>query len=351
MSSEIITNRSSEAGVKRRLSHRSRLHSLTGIQFTATGSYVPGVVVTNEDLSKQGYDPDWIIQRTGIRERRKLPAHLATSDMAYIAANRCLQSSGVDPEAVDLVLVATMTPDAPVPSTACLLQDRLGLTASAMDINAACAGFMYALSTAAQFVKTGCARHALVVGADTNTRIVNPKDPKTFPLFGDGAGAVLLGPGNSKQGLVAYTLGAEGEGSDMLGVLGGGSRQPLTAESIDQGCQYIVMDGRSVFKWAVRLLADAVNDVLHHADLTLDDIKLVVLHQANLRIMDAAAEDLGIERERLVVNLDRYGNTSAGSIPLGIDEAHAAGRLQRGDRILTCGFGAGLAWGAAIIEW
>jgi 3-oxoacyl-[acyl-carrier-protein] synthase-3 len=353
MSSEALTNplnscRPVEAAHG---SARSTLCSLMGVQVVSTGSFAPPCQVTNDDLARLGYDSDWILQRTGIRVRRKLAPELATSDMAYRAAADCLQRADVDPDAVDLLVVATMTPDRPLPSTACLLQQRLGIRAAAMDLNAACAGFMYALTTAAQFVKTGCSRYALVVGADTNTRIVDPTDRKTFPLFGDAAGAVLLGPGSPRQGMLAYTLGAEGTGADLLEIPGGGSRQPLTPALIDQGLQFIRMDGRSVFKWAVRLLEDTIHDALGHAGLTIDEIRLVILHQANLRILAAAAENLGIQRERLFINVDRYGNTSAGSIPLGLDEACRAGQIERGDRILLCGFGAGLSWGTAILQW
>ena len=331
--------------------YRSHLSTLMGLQILATGSYVPPDEVTNADLAAQGYDPEWIVQRTGIQARRRLDGALATSDMAYFAAENCLAAADVGPEEVELVVVATMTPDYPTPSTACLLQERLGVRAAAMDVNAACAGFMYALITAAQFVKTGCARTALVVGADTNTRIINPSDPKTYPLFGDAAGAVLLGRGSKEQGFLALTLGAEGEGAELLRIPAGGSRCPVSADDLAEGRNYMMMDGRSVFKWAVRLLADTIRDTLSHSGLTLDDIHLVILHQANVRIIEAAAADLGIERERLFVNLDRYGNTSAGSVPLGLDEAVRAGRVRRGDRVLLCGFGAGLAWGCAVLQY
>lgn len=358
MSSEAATNdnettaaRGAESMLAERLAQRSRWNTLQGIQFLSTGGYVPGETVTNEDLAHLGYDSDWIIQRTGIQARRRLPEAMATSDMAAEAAARCLDRADVCRSEVDLVLVATMTPDRPVPSTACLVQQRLGITAPAMDLNAACAGFMYALMTGAQFIKAGTCRHVLVIGADTNTRIVNPSDQKTFPLFGDGAGAVLLGRGREQQGLVAYTLGADGEGADLLQIPGGGSSLPLTPERLAEGKQFIHMDGRSVFKWAVRLLTETIRDALHYAELEMDDLRHVVLHQANIRIMEAAAADLGVPRDRLLVNLDRFGNTSAGSIPLALDEACRGGSIERGDHLLLCGFGAGLAWGTAIVRW
>jgi 3-oxoacyl-[acyl-carrier-protein] synthase-3 len=330
---------------------RGRLATLTGVQVLGTGSYAPAEVVRNEDLASLGFDADWILQRTGIRERRRAAPNEATSDMAYRAAVNCLARSGVAPSEVDLIVLATMSPDNPTPSTACRLQDRLGCIAPAFDVSAACAGFVYALVTGMQFVKTGTARRALVVGADTMTRVVNPTDRKTYPLFGDGAGAVLLGPGDDDQGFTAYMLGADGSGANLLEIPAGGTREAITPEAIAAGRQFMQMDGRAVFKWAVRLLADAVREVLGHARLTTADIDLFVLHQANRRIIDAAAVDLGISPERVIINLDRYGNTSAGSIPLVLDELAQEGRLKRGDRVLTCGFGAGLAWGAGVFQW
>lgn len=330
---------------------RAQFRTLTGVQVLSTGSYVPDRVVTNHDLGELGYDEDWIVQRTGIHQRRHAPPEMATSDMALRAALQCLEAAECHPSDVDLVLVATMTPDQPIPSTACLVQERLGISAGAVDLNAACAGFMYALVTGMQFVKAGSAQRVLVIGADTNSRIVDPADKKTYPLFGDGAGAVLLGPGSSKQGAMAYTLGADGGGAQLLKLPGGGSRSPLCASSLLAGEQYIKMDGRSVFKWAVRLLADTVRDGVQHAGLAVSDIDLFVLHQANIRIIDAAREALDVPRERLVVNLDRYGNTSGGSIPLALDEAYRSGRIQPGSRVLLCGFGAGLAWGTALLQW
>jgi 3-oxoacyl-[acyl-carrier-protein] synthase-3 len=332
-------------------SGRSPLATLTGAEILSTGFYAPEIIVRNEDLSELGYDAEWIVQRTGIRERRRAGAEMATSDVACRAANECLASAKISASELDLILVATMTPDMATPSTACLLQQKLGAKAPAMDINAACAGFMYALVTGMHFVAAGTAKRVLVVGADLMSRTVNPADQKTFPLFGDGAGAVILGPAGESQGLLAYTLGADGSGGDLLCLPGGGSREPLTPETLASGRQYLEMDGRAVFKWAVRVIQDAALDVIRAAELTLDEISLVVLHQANIRIIDAAVEALGIERERVFINLDRFGNTSAASIPLALAEAHAAGRIKRGDNILMAGFGAGLAWGAGILRW
>jgi 3-oxoacyl-[acyl-carrier-protein] synthase-3 len=320
------------------------------VQILSTGSYVPETVVRNEDLAALGCDPQWIVQRTGIRERRHAAPDQATSDLAYEAAVRCLHNAGVSVRDVDMIILATMTPDMLMPSAACMVQRRLGAIAPAMDLNAACSGFMYALVTGMQFVRTGCSRRVLVIGSDVMSRIVNPEDKKTYPLFGDGAGAVLLGSARDDRGLLSYTLGSEGDAGELLSIPAGGSREPMTHESLRAGRQYMRMDGRAVFKWAVRTVVDVATDVVNCAELEMDEIDLVVLHQANQRIVDAAVSGLGVDRARVLTNLDRYGNTTAASIPLVLDEAFAAGRLQRGTHALLAGFGAGLTWGAGVLR-
>lgn len=327
-----------------------RLATLTGVQILACGAFVPPRIVRNEDLAHLGCDPQWIVQRTGIRERRRAEDNVATSDLAAAAARRCLDAAGASPRDIDLILVATMTPDSAAPSTACRVQTLIGATAPAFDLSAACSGFMYALVTGMQFVKTGCARRVLVIGAEVMTRLMNPADVKTVPLFGDGAGAVLLGPGGDDQGLLSYSLGADGTGGDLLTIPGGGSREPLTAAGLAAGRQFMVMDGRAVFKWAVRLLRDSVTSVLDGAHVAPQAIDHVVLHQANRRIIDAAAAEIGFASDRVAMNLDRYGNTSAASIPLVLDELRQAGRLRRGQKLLLCGFGAGLTWGTGVFQ-
>ena len=329
----------------------SRLATLTGVQILGVGAYAPPNVVRNEDLAELGYDADWIIQRTGIRERRKVDDGTATSDLAIEASLRCLQQAQVSAAELDLIVVATMTPDTPTPSTACHLQRRLGATCPAMDLNAACAGFMYSMVTGMQFLKTGAAKKVLVVGADVMSQVVNPEDRKTYPLFGDGAGAALLGVGSDEQGLLCYTLGANGKGSDLLCSPAGGSRQPITQDVLDVNGQYLYMDGRPVFKWAVRLIVDSINEILSEALIAASEVDLVVLHQANARIIDAAISDFDFGAEKVVINLDRYGNTSAASIPIALDEVMRQGRLKRGDHVLMCGFGAGLTWGTALMRW
>ena len=341
MSSELIND-----------NRRAPLRSLTGVQILATGSYVPEPVVTNEDLhARLGFDPSWIVQRTGIRERRHAPPEMATSDLALRASRQCIERAGVKADDIDLVLVGTFTPDMSFPATACIVQDQLGIRAPAVDMQAACAGFMYALVTGAQFVATGCSKLALIIGADCNSRILNPKDQRTYPLFGDGAGAVLLAAGNKEQGLVSYVLGSDGSGGDLLCRRMGGSRMPFCSEGLETDGQYLQMDGQAVFKWAVRLLDESITAVLRESHLTPGDINLVVLHQANVRIVYAATDVLGIDRKKVFLNLDRYGNTSAGSVPLALDEACQQGRIRRGDNILLSGFGAGLSWGTAVLRW
>ncbi|WP_437191940.1 beta-ketoacyl-ACP synthase III [Planctomicrobium sp. SH527] len=340
-----------DPGTERTLFTR-RTSSLLGVQIAGTGSYLPNRVVTNEMLNEQyGCDANWIVQRTGILERRHAPPEIATSDMCVEAARSAIRSAGIDPQQIDLLVVGTFTPDFHCPSTACLVQDKLGLDCPAFDTVAACAGFMYSMVTAAQYVATGNAKCALAIGADLNSRIVNPQDQRIYPLFGDGAGAVLITRGNPHQGLVCYQLGSDGSGGPLLDRKAGGTRNPLSAESLIAGEHFMTMDGRSVFKWAVRMLTDTIELVLQKSGKTVDDVSLFLLHQANIRIINAAAEQLGIPEEKLFNNLQKYGNTSAASIPIVIDEAVQAGRLQRGDLALLCGFGGGLTWGTGLFRW
>jgi 3-oxoacyl-[acyl-carrier-protein] synthase-3 len=323
-----------------------------GVRVLGTGSYVPDAIVTNDHLHERfGFDSGWIIKRTGIRERRHVLPHQATSDLCHEAAVRGIEQARVDPKDIDLLVLATFTPDMAFPSTACLVQDRLKLVCPAIEVEAACAGFMYALITGAAYVVAGASDLALIIGGDANSRVVNPQDLKTYPLFGDGAGAVLLARGRPDQGLLSYSLGADGGGADLLSRPACGSRLPPTPEVLAKGLQYMHMDGRAVFRWAVAILCDTIQDVLQASRLTPSDIDLYIPHQANVRIINAAIDVLHIPRSRLFNNLDRYGNTSAGSIPLALDEAVAEGRVQPGNLIVLSGFGAGLAWGTTVIRW
>ncbi len=323
-----------------------------GLRVLATGSYVPDGIVTNEFLGQHyNCDPDWIIRRTGIHERRHALPHQATSDMCYEAAKLCIQRADVDPADIDLLVCGTFTPDMTFPSTGCLLQERLNLNCAAMDVQAACAGFMYALITGGAYVTAGLSKLALVIGGDTNSRVANPKDIKTYPLFGDGAGAVLLAPASRDYGILSYNLGADGGGADLLNRPACGSRLPPSADLLEQGLQYLYMDGRAVFRWAVNILCDTVRDVLEDSKLGVCDVDLFIPHQANIRIINAAVDVLQIPRGRVFSNLERYGNTSAGSVPIALDEAVQQGRVQRDNLVVLSGFGAGLAWGTAVMRW
>lgn len=345
------TSKAIAPGTERTLFTR-RTSSLLGVQIAGCGAFLPDQVVTNELLNeKYGCDPNWILQRTGILERRHAPPEMATSDMCTEAARRAIRAAGIDPQQVDLLVLGTFSPDYHCPSTACLVQDRLGLDCPAFDAAAACAGFMYALITAAQFVATGNAKYALAIGGDLNSRIVNPADQRTFPLFGDGAGAVLLTRGSAHQGLICYQLGSDGSGGPLLDRPGGGTKHPLSPEMVAAGAHYLRMDGRNVFKWAVRMLTDTIELVLEKSGMTVHDVSLFLLHQANIRIINAAAEQLGIPEEKLFNNLHKYGNTSGGSIPIVLQEAIEAGKISRGDTLLLCGFGGGLTWGTGLFRW
>ena len=329
-----------------------RTRSLLGVQIVSTGSYVPEKIVTNADLqSLYGCDSDWIEQRTGILRRRYAGENQATSDLCIEAARRAIRAGNVDPRQIDLVVVGTFTPDYHCPSTANLVQEALGLDAGALDVQAACSGFMYALTTAAQYVATGNSKMALVIGGDCNSRIVNPLDQKIAPLFGDGAGAVLLTRGDAHQGLVCYQIGSDGSGGALLDRKSGGSKYPITAAAIEAGEHYLQMDGRSVFKWAVRAVTETIELVLRKSGLGVDDVSLYVLHQANIRIINYAFEQLGVSSDKVFNNLQEYGNTSAASIPIALDEAFRRGLIHRGDPIVMSGFGAGLTWGTALFRW
>jgi 3-oxoacyl-[acyl-carrier-protein] synthase-3 len=324
-----------------------------GVRALATGAYVPEHVVTNELLQETlGCDPDWLVKQTGIRERRHALPHQATSDLCVEAGRQCLQRAGVNPADVDLVIVATVTPDMSFPSTACLVQHRLGIgPCPAYDLNAACSGFLYGTVQAAQAIVSGASELVLVIGGEVLSRVSNPADYKTYPLFGDGAGAVLLTRGAPRQGLLRYTLGADGAGGPLLQRKGFGSRIPPSLEALEAGLQYLMMDGRSVFTWAVATLCDTIQEVLKSAELGPGEIDLYIPHQANIRIINAALDVIGIPRGLVIANLERYGNTSAASVPMALNEAVEDDRVRPGDRIVLSGFGAGLTWGTAVWQW
>ena len=335
-----------------RASPRPQCRSLMGIRVVGTGKYVPDSVVSNEHLhARLGFDSDWIVKRTGILERRHALPHQATSDLCVEAANDCFAKTGLTAKDCDLLVVGTFTPDMSFPSTACLIQDRLGIVGPAIEVEAACAGFMYALITAAAYIRSGVSDRALVIGGDTNSRVLDPDDIKTYPLFGDGAGAVILERGSPEQGILAYSMGSDGAGGPLLQREACGTRLPPTPELLAAKKHFMYMDGRAVFRWAVDILCDTIQDVLTAAHLTPDEVELYIPHQANIRIINAAIDVLKIPRGKVFNNLEKYGNTSGGSIPIALDEALSEGRLNRGQLAVFSGFGAGLAWGTAVIRW
>ena len=319
-----------------------------------TGRALPDRVVTNVDLeARVDTSDEWIRTRTGIRERRIAPPELHTSDLCDQAARRALDAAGLRPDDLDLILVATVTPDMGFPSTACLLQDRLGTRGQmAFDLSAGCTGFLYGLAVAEQFIRSRLVRHALVVGAEVLSRILDWDDRATCVLFGDGAGAAVLGPTEDPdEGILASKMAADGSYWSLLHLPGGGSRHPPSHESVDAGLHFVKMQGNEVFKVAVRTLHQVAEEVLEAAGCTGDDLDWFVPHQANRRIIDAVRLRLHVPREKVYLNVDRYGNTSAASVPIALDEMVRSGRLRRGHLVLLDAFGAGFTYGAALIRW
>jgi 3-oxoacyl-[acyl-carrier-protein] synthase III len=315
------------------------------------GSYLPPRILTNEDLEAMVETSDeWIVSRTGIRERRVAEEDQATSDLAVRAAEVALARSGIAPEEVDLIVVGTATPDHLFPSTAAIVQAKLGLTCPGFDVNAACTGFVYALHTGAAAVESGRANTVLVIGADMLSRFIDFTDRATCVLFGDGAGAVVL-RASEDPGVLSIVLGADGTGGDLLKVPAGGSAIPCTAENLEAGEQYLKMAGNEVYKFAVRVIPRATQEALEDCGHSVDELTWLVPHQANQRILDTIEERLGITHDKVFSNVATTGNTSAASIPLALDDLYTSGRLLPGDLVGLVGFGAGLTWGAAIIRW
>jgi 3-oxoacyl-[acyl-carrier-protein] synthase-3 len=319
-----------------------------------TGSYVPSKKLTNVDLEKIVETSDeWIYERTGIRERRMAAPEEATSDLAVEAAKKALEMAKVDPAEVDLIILGTITGDMPWPSTAALVQARLGnKKAFAFDVSAACAGSLYALSIADQYISSGAVKKALVLGAETLTRIVDWKDRNTCILFGDGAGAMVLGPTeDQKRGIQSIHLHTDGSQWKILHQPGPGSRKPLTPELLAKREHYLFMNGREVYKFAVRALEDVCREALTANHMAPGDVTYVIAHQANKRIIDATLDRLGVPASKCWMNVEKYGNTSAASVPMTLDEANRAGWFKPGDIILVTAIGAGMAWGAGVIRW
>ncbi len=318
-----------------------------------TGSYVPDRVLTNEDLAETiDTSDEWIRSRTGIRERRIASGDQAASDLGIHSSREALKDAGISSEAIDLIIVATATPDMFFPSTACVLQDELGApNCAAFDLSAACTGFIYALSMAQSQIVCGAVETVLVVGAETLSKVTNWEDRSTSVLFGDGASSVVLGnrPSENGAGFDSIYIKADGQYKDVLSIPGGGSREPATHDMLDRNRQYLTMDGSTVFKVAVRKMGEAATKAVNRAELTTDDIDWVICHQANLRIINAVQRRLELPEEKMIVNLDKYGNTSAASIGLALDEARRDGRIQPGDRSLMVAFGGGLTWGSCVV--
>ena len=314
---------------------------------TSVGSYVPAKIVTNHDLEKMVDTSD-----EGIKSRRISADNEFTSDMAANAALRAMEKGKIKPEQIDLIIVATITPDMPFPSTACLVQRKIGAhRAAAFDIEAACSGFIFALEIGQQFIMSRTYETVLVIGAEKLSSIIDWKDRNTCVLFGDGAGAAILQHRQAAHGLLTACMGSDGQKADLLSMPGGGSRCPATLESVSKGMHFLRMDGKETFKNAVNAMYTAAQEAMRRCEIDISHIKCVIPHQANRRIIDAVGERLGVKPEQVFVNLDKYGNTSAASVAIALDEAVTEGRIHRGDLVLLVVFGAGLTWGEAVIEW
>jgi len=322
-----------------------------------TGHYLSPIVRTNADLERMVDTSDaWIVERTGIRERRIAPAEFATSDMATIAALQALESAELSAKDLDMILIATVTPDTPMPATAAFVQQKIGAgTCPALDISAACAGFVFGLSVADQFIRSGAMKHVLVVGAELLSRVVDWSDRTTCVLFGDGAGAAVLGPANGatargrSRGILSTKLFTDGSLAPALMIPGGGSARPMTREGIDAKLNKIQMKGQDVFKVAVKNLQSSSQAALDQLGMTGADLDWICPHQANIRIIDLAVSRLGVPKEKMLVNIERVGNTSSASIPILLDESVRSGKVRPGDRVLMCALGAGISWGSAVV--
>jgi 3-oxoacyl-[acyl-carrier-protein] synthase III len=322
-------------------------------KITGVAGFVPPKVLSNADLEKMvATNDEWIRSRTGIRERHIVEKGTGTSHLATEAAKLVLAQTHTKPEEIDLIVLASVTPDMMFPSTACLVQDRIGASkAWGFDLSAACSGFVYALTVGAQFVGSGAHKKVLVIGSDAMSAILDYKDRATCVLFGDGAGAVLLEPAGANEGIIDFTHDVDGSGGAFLYMPGGGSLNPATHETVDKNMHVVHQEGSQVFKYAVRRMAEISVDLLKRNGFTSDDLALVVPHQANLRIIRAMQERLGVEDSKVLVNIDRYGNTTAGTIPLGLRDALQEGRLRKGDLVLLVAVGAGYTTGGVLLRW
>jgi 3-oxoacyl-[acyl-carrier-protein] synthase III len=335
-------------------SNQSELNkNIRRAKILGTGSYLPSRVLSNFDLEKMvDTNDEWIVERTGIRERRIVADTENCSDLAYNAALKALEASNTLPEDLDLIIVATITPDMVFPATACLVQDRLGAKkAAAFDLEAACSGFVYALTVAEKFIITGAYDRILVIGSEALSRMIDYTDRSTCILFGDGAGAVVLGPSDDDSGILSFDLGSDGSGADALNVPAGGSKNPASYKTIDDRLHFMKMNGKEVFKFAVRIIGTSSKKAVERAGLDYDDVDYLIPHQANIRIIEAAAKRLKLPMDRVHSNVDKYANTSAASIPIALDEAVRTGKIKKGDNIVMVGFGGGLTWGSTLVKW
>jgi len=318
-----------------------------------TGSFVPENKLTNQDLEKMvDTSNEWIVSRTGIKERRIAPQSMTTSYMATEAAKKAIEDAGIEASEIDLIIVATVVPDMNFPSTACLVQANIKATkAAAFDIEVGCSGFIYGLSIAKQFVESGTYKTVLVIAGDVLSKITNWEDRNTCVLFGDGAGAAIVGPVKDGYGILDNVIGADGTGGMHLYMPAGGSRMPASEDTVKNKLHTIHMNGQEVFKFAVNVMNTATVEVLNRCGLKPEDVDLFIPHQANIRIIDAAMKKLKLSKEKVFINLDKYGNMSAASVIVALDEALKAGRIKNGDIILMVAFGAGLTWGSTVIKW
>jgi len=318
-----------------------------------TGSYIPETVLTNSYFEERlDTNDEWIVSRTGIKERRRVEDSVATSDVATYAALKAIEDANLNPEDLDMIIVATVTPDMSFPSTACIVQKNIGaINASAFDISAACSGFIYGLSIAEKFIKTGSAKYILVIGAETLSKITDYSDRNTCVLFGDGAGAAVVSSVEENNGILASYTGSDGRGGDLLKLPAGGSRMPASMETLANRMHYIKMDGSEVFKFAIKIMGEAAEKALEMCGLDKKDIDYLIPHQANIRIIESATKRLKIPKDKVFVNIDKYGNMSAASIAVALDEAKKANKLSKGDVVVLVGFGGGLTWGSIVLRW
>ncbi|MCC7385010.1 MAG: ketoacyl-ACP synthase III [Deltaproteobacteria bacterium] len=325
---------------------------MIGVRIVGTGAYAPEKILSNDDLAARIETSDeWITSRTGIKQRHIAAEGEQTSDMAVGAAQRALEMAQLTAKDLDLIVVGTISPDMPMPACAAFVQHKLGARCPAFDVSAACAGSLFGLSIADKFIRTGAAKHVLVIGVELLSRLLDWEDRNTCVLFGDAAGAMILGPGDAGRGILTTRLYTDGALTGILNIPGGGSLHPASHEMVEQRLHKVKMNGREVFKIAVRALSDVVVEMLAEQKLAASDLTWVVPHQANIRIVDAVLERLSIGRERAILNIDRYGNTSSASVPVTLDEGIRSGRIKRGDLLAMMAIGAGMSWGGALVRW